>query len=190
MTTRRLLLGATLAAPATWLLAADPARAQLAATPSCGDDEPTLRQTEGPYFTPSSPERTSLRDPGVPGEPFVVSGFVLTTGCVPVAGAVVDLWHCDGDGAYDNRGFRCRGHQLTDAEGRWQFETVRPGVYPGRTRHFHIKVHAQGSRSLTTQLYFPGEPANSRDRIWRQELEMTLDADGTAGWFALVLARA
>lgn len=190
MTTRRLLLGATLAAPTTWLLAGDPAAGQLAPTPACGDDEPTLRQTEGPYFRPSSPERANLRDAGVPGEPFVLTGLVLTTGCVPVAGAIVDLWHCDGDGAYDNRGFRCRGHQLTDAEGRWRFETVRPGLYTGRTRHFHLKAHAQGSRPLTTQLYFPGEPANARDRIWRQELEMALDTAGAAGRFDLVLAPA
>ena len=191
MTTRRLLLSATLAAPATWLMAGGPAGGQLAATPSCGDDdEPTPRQTEGPYFRPSSPERANLRDPAVPGQPFVVSGLVLTTACVPVAGAIVDLWHCDGEGHYDNRGFLCRGHQLTDAEGRWQFETVRPGVYPGRTRHFHLKAYAPGGRPLTTQLYFPGEPGNARDGIWRPELEMALDAAGMAGRFDLVLAPA
>lgn len=190
MTTRRRLLGATLAAPATWLLAADAGAAQLAPTPSCGDDEPTPRQTEGPYFKPSSPERANLRDAGVPGEPFVVGGLVLTTGCVPLAGAIVDLWHCDGEGEYDNRGFRCRGHQLTDASGRWRFETVRPGLYTGRTRHFHLKVHAAGSRLLTTQLYFPDEPANARDGIWRRELEMVIEDGGTTGRFDLVLAPA
>lgn len=190
MTTRRLLLGATLAAPAGWLLAAETDAAELAPTPSCGDDEPTPRQTEGPYFKPSSPERADLRDPGVPGEPFVVDGLVLTTSCLPVAGAIVDLWHCDGEGAYDNRGFRCRGHQLTDAQGRWRFETVQPGLYTGRTRHFHLKAYAAGSRMLTTQLYFPGEPGNARDGIWRRELEMVIDPAGTAGRFDLVLASA
>jgi protocatechuate 3,4-dioxygenase beta subunit len=188
MTKRRVLLRATLAAPAAWLLAAEPGAAQLAPTPACGDAEPTLRQTEGPYFTPSSPERTNLREPDVPGEPFVLTGLVLSTGCVPLAGAIVDLWHCDGRGDYDNEGFRCRGHQLTDTAGRWRFETVRPGLYTGRTRHFHLKAHAPGKRLLTTQLYFPGEPANARDRIWRPELEMDLGADGASGRFDLVLA--
>ncbi len=189
MTTRRLLLGASLATPATWLLTAGPGVAQLAPTPSCGD-EPTPRQTEGPYFRPSSPERTNLRDAGVAGEPFMLSGLVLTTGCVPLAGAVVDIWHCDGEGDYDNRGFRCRGHQLTDADGRWRFETVRPGLYPGRTRHFHLKAQAAGSRLLATQLYFPGEPGNARDGIWRHELELVIGEGGTAGRFDLVLAPA
>ena len=46
------------------------------------------------------------------------------------------------------------------------FETIVPGKYPGRTRHYHVKVQAPGRSILTTQLYFPGEPGNDGDRIF------------------------
>ena len=46
------------------------------------------------------------------------------------------------------------------------FETIVPGKYPGRTRHYHVKVQAPGRNILTTQLYFPGEPGNEGDRIF------------------------
>ena len=59
---------------------------------------------------------------------------------------------------------------LTDEAGRYYLETVVPGLYPGRTRHIHVKVQAPDGPVLTTQLYFPGEPANDRDGIFRPEL--------------------
>ena len=136
-------------------------------TPACDDgDEPTPQQTEGPFYTPSSPERANLRDAGIAGTPIVLSGIVLTRSCQPIAGALVDLWHADDSGAYDNEGFRLRGHQFTDADGRYVFETIVPGLYPGRTRHFHVKFQAANQSVLTTQLYFPGEPDNERDGIF------------------------
>jgi protocatechuate 3,4-dioxygenase beta subunit len=152
---------------------------ELAPTPACGD-APTVRQTEGPFFMPSSPQRADLREAGSRGIPVELSGFVLTRGCRPVAGALVDLWHADERGEYDNAGFRYRGHQLTDATGRYRFRTIRPVVYAGRTAHYHVKVQGQGSRPLTTQLYFPDEPANRRDRLFRSELLMKLAAAGDA----------
>ena len=139
----------------------------LPATAQCSDgDEPTPRQTEGPFFTPDSPERTSLIEEGMPGERVALAGFVLDRRCQPVADALLDLWHCDAAGVYDNDGYRLRGHQFSDAQGRFVFETIVPGRYPGRTRHYHIKVQAPGQQVLTTQLYFPGEPGNERDRIF------------------------
>ena len=88
----------------------------------------------------------------------------------PVPGALVDLWHADAKGDYDNSGFHWRGHQFADAEGRFRFRTIVPGNYPGRTRHFHVKVQPKGGRVLTTQLYFPGEPGNRKDELFRREL--------------------
>src|SRR6266436_1526310 len=95
----------------------DPALAQpLTPTPECHDgDAATLRQTEGPFFKPSSPERAELIEPGMAGQPIDLVGFVLTRACRPVAGALVDLWHADDKGEYDNSGFRLRGHQRADA---------------------------------------------------------------------------
>jgi protocatechuate 3,4-dioxygenase beta subunit len=152
--------------------------ALLPATPQCGDDhEPTPRQTEGPYFTPNSPERASLIETGMTGDRIALVGFVLDRRCRPVPGALLDLWHCDADGRYDNVGYRLRGHQFCDAEGRFVFETIVPGRYPSRTRHFHIKVQAPGQDILTTQLYFPGEPGNERDWIFDEALLLDLKQD-------------
>jgi protocatechuate 3,4-dioxygenase beta subunit len=158
-------------------------------TPACGDDDdddPTPRQTEGPYFTPNSPKRTSLLEPGIAGTPLVVTGLVLTRGCRPVANALVDFWQCDGDGRYDTAGYRLRGHQFTDAKGVYRLETIVPGLYPGRTRHIHVKVQAPGQSILTTQLYFPDERRNDRDRIFNSELLLRM-ADGKQGRFDFVL---
>jgi len=162
----------------------------LPVTSQCGDgDEPTPRQTEGPYFTPNSPERTNLFEDGMPGERLALAGFALDRRCRPVAGALLDLWHCDSTGEYDNQGYRLRGHQFSDAQGRFVFETIVPGRYPSRTRHFHLKVQAPGRDILTTQLYFPGEPDNARDWIFSEALLLDLkqDAAMTVGRYDFVL---
>jgi protocatechuate 3,4-dioxygenase beta subunit len=67
-----------------------------------------------------------------------------------------------------------RGHQFTDAQGRYLFETILPGLYPGRTRHFHLRDQAPNGPVLTTQLYFPGEPANAGDRLRQPDLLIRL----------------
>jgi protocatechuate 3,4-dioxygenase beta subunit len=145
--------------------------ATLAPTPACDDgDEPTVAQTEGPYFTPDSPERASLLEAGMGGQRLVVAGTVLTTDCRPVRRALLDFWQADDAGQYDNQGYRLRGHQFSDDRGAWRLETVVPGIYSGRTRHLHVKVQAPDGPVLTTQLYFPGEPANERDGIFSPEL--------------------
>lgn len=150
----------------------------LPATPECRDgDEPTPRQTEGPFYTPDTPQRTNLVEAGMEGERISLAGFVLDRRCRPVPGALLDLWHCDATGQYDNQGYRLRGHQFSDADGRFVFETIVPGRYPGRTRHYHIKVQAPGRNVLTTQLYFPGEPGNERDRIFDAALLLDIKQD-------------
>jgi len=142
----------------------------LAATPACADDDETVEQTEGPYFTPRSPRRRVLRTRGMRGTPFLLTGRVLTTRCRPIPNALLDFWQADANGVYDNRGYRLRGHQRTDAQGRYRLETVVPGLYPGRTRHLHVKAQAPRRPVLTTQLYFRGERANAGDRIFDPEL--------------------
>lgn len=166
-------------------------RPVLQATPECGDDDddPTPAQTEGPYFTPNSPERTSLLEAGMGGERLTISGYVVNTACQPIAGALIDFWQCDDAGEYDNVGYRLRGHQFTDDQGRYFLETILPGIYTGRTRHIHVKVQAPGGRVLTTQQYFPDEPRNARDGIYRPELVMDVQdtPDGKAATFTYVL---
>jgi protocatechuate 3,4-dioxygenase beta subunit len=156
------------------------AQAELPPTPECRDnDPPTLPDIEGPFYKPSSPERADLVESAGKGRPAEFSGFVLTRGCRPVARALLDLWHADEGGEYDNRGFRYRGHVFTDEQGRYRFRTILPGLYPGRTRHYHLKVQAAGQpQLLTTQLYFPNEPANLRDGFFRRELLMKVSDAG------------
>ena len=108
----------------------------------------------------------------------MVSGQVLSAQCRPVANALLEFWHADEFGEYDNKGYRYRGHQHADAQGRWRLETIVPAEYPGRARHIHVKVQAPGRRVLTTQLYFPDEPGNRRDGIYRAELEMKIAKAG------------
>lgn len=173
--TRRRLLELGLALPPVVALAAgadallDAAAAagvELQATPACGDDDDeTPEQTEGPFYTPSTPRRRSLVTKGMPGTRLTLTGRVLTTRCKPVRGAILDFWQADAKGEYDNTGFRLRGHQRTDARGRYRLMTIVPGLYPGRTRHIHVKVRAGGTL-LTTQLYFPGVARNRTDGIF------------------------
>ena len=159
------------------------AETPLAATPACHDgDEATLAQTEGPYFKPSSPERVELLETGMAGQQIELVGIVLTRGCKPLAGALLDFWQADDKGRYDNSGFRLRGHQFTDAEGRYRLRSIVPGLYPGRTRHIHVKVQPSGGRVLTTQLYFPGEAKNRSDGLFRKDLQIRTAKN--AGWLA------
>ena len=163
------------------IAAATPAWAQgdLAPTPECKDnDPPTLPETEGPFYKPRTPERFDLVEAARRGRLVELSGYVLTRSCRPVERALVDLWHADDGGAYDSRGFRYRGHVFTDEQGHYRFRTIQPGLYPGRTRHYHVKVQAPGQRLLTTQLYFPGEAANARDDFFHRELLMRIAEPG------------
>jgi protocatechuate 3,4-dioxygenase beta subunit len=199
--TRRRLVRALLAVPAALSAApllglatcAEPARQAALSrppTPTCDDgDDPTPPQTEGPFFTPDSPARTSLLEAGLGGTALVVTGRVLTRSCQPVPGALLDFWHTDDAGAYDNEGFRLRGHQFTDAEGRFRLETIVPGRYPGRTRHVHVKAQAPNERVLTTQLYFPDEPQNATDGLFHEAclMEVVETAEGRQATFDFIL---
>jgi protocatechuate 3,4-dioxygenase beta subunit len=202
--TRRQFLEAALAAPVAYLLASSTRRAfDLAAadvlaapqqvlppTPSCPDaDDTTPAQTEGPFFKPRSPQRTTLIEPGMTGTKIILAGYVLTRSCRPVTGALLDFWHADDKGVYDNTGFRLRGHQFADEAGRYYLETIVPGLYTGRTRHYHVKVQAANQPVLTTQLYFPGEPRNQSDGIFNPRLVLNVreTAGGRVGTFNFVL---
>jgi protocatechuate 3,4-dioxygenase beta subunit len=148
--TRRAFLRAGLVLPAAWA-----ATRTLAPTPACADpDDATPSVGEGPFFRPRSPERVSFVEPGAGGTPFELTGRVLSTDGKPIARALLDFWHTDPGESYDHEGYRFRGHQYTDADGRYVLRTTVPGGYGGMAKHYHVKL-AGGGRALTTQLQFP-----------------------------------
>jgi len=128
-------------------------------------------QTEGPFFVDERLNRSDIRSdtsdglvkPGVPLVLTLALSRASSGGCQPLAGAQVDIWHCDANGVYsDVRGAVgkkfFRGYQVTDAKGEVRFITIYPGWYPGRTVHIHFKIRAQAAQQrafdFTSQLYF------------------------------------
>ena len=129
--------------------------------------------TEGPYFVDemlnrsdirADPDTGSLRPGAILELSFVLSQVGAST-CGPLAGALVDLWHCDALGVYSDVAAQStvgrrflRGYQVSDANGGVRFTTVYPGWYPGRAVHMHFKVRTNpsGSRGLelTSQVFF------------------------------------
>jgi protocatechuate 3,4-dioxygenase beta subunit len=148
--------------------------------------------TEGPYYLDLNDVRRDITE-GTPGAALDLKITVIdAVKCTPIAGAAVDLWHCDASGVYS--GFQSgsgqtflRGTQVTDANGVAEFATIIPGFYQGRAVHMHMKVHTGSAVVHTGQLFF--EPAllttvfqtspysahgstpdtpNSRDSIYQQ----------------------
>lgn len=181
---RRILFAAAAALPAAALLQGCAAPGRALRNP--GGPEPTPEQTEGPFYRLFSSAKPSLREPDLKGTPLELTGRVLDKSGKPLANALLDFWQCDDVGVYDTRGFRLRGHQFTDAEGRYRLETIVPGLYPGRTRHIHVKLQPAGADlpkdpgmlNLTTQVYFPGEPGNNKDQIFDPALVVAMDSAG------------
>jgi protocatechuate 3,4-dioxygenase beta subunit len=164
-----------------------------ASTLACGNGSQsatvTPELTEGPYFTANSPERASLLEAGTAGTKLVITGYVYTTDCKPVANALLDFWQADANGVYDNSGYNFRGHQFTDANGRFQLTTVVPGIYTGRTEHIHVKIQAPNGKLITSQLFFPGVADNESDKIFDPGLllEIQPTSDGQQGQFNFIV---
>lgn len=144
----------------------------------------TQPQTEGPYYKPNTPERNSFLEEGMPGMRLILVGYLLDQNCQPLPNAWLDFWQADSNGEYDNTGYRLRGHQFTDSQGRYHLETVLPGLYSSRPiEHIHVKVQPEGGEVLTSQLYFPDRPVEG--------LTVTLEnrEDYQLGYFNFVLQR-
>ncbi|HJK91804.1 MAG TPA: hypothetical protein RMH85_11465 [Polyangiaceae bacterium LLY-WYZ-15_(1-7)] len=128
--------------------------------------DPTTEDALGPFFEEGAPMRTQLAEPDEPGSPLRVEGRLFDTAdCLtPLAGWGLDLWQADAEGVYrEPPDFRLRGRMVTDAEGGFAFETIKPGRYrlsgSFRPAHLHLRVYApDGGVRLTTQLYFAGDP--------------------------------
>ncbi len=146
------------------------AAATIVAVPNCVVS-PAL--TEGPYFADVKLNRADIRSD--PSDGVVKEGAPLqltlrvsqmgSAGCTPLAGAMVDIWHCDALGVYSD--FQAegtagkmflRGYQVTDANGVAQFTTIYPGWYRGRAVHIHFKVRSSAdagkSYEFTSQFFF------------------------------------
>jgi protocatechuate 3,4-dioxygenase beta subunit len=101
-----------------------------------------------------------------PGERLVVTGRTLD-GTKPIAGVSLYVFHTDAKGRYatdtDNPTAgelnpRLHGSVRTDAEGRYQYETIRPGSYNDGASHVHYVVKAPGYQPLLLALQFEDDP--------------------------------
>ncbi len=150
----------------------------------------------GPFYIPGAPFRSKLAPDKQPGERLHISGRVLAgPNCTPLAGAVVDVWHASAAGFYYGleatrplkpEEYLLRGRLKTGDDGRYSFETVLPGNYRVseewvRPRHIHYIVSHPAHQSLTTQLYFEGDPNNSTDSLIKKSLIIPLTSRQTAG---------
>jgi protocatechuate 3,4-dioxygenase beta subunit len=136
----------------------------------------TVEAVEGPYWVSGMPKVTdgNLNTSNLPGTAIAVTGFVYDglDNSKPVAGAEVEIWHADNSGNYHPNGngpitgykpeeLALRGTVVTDANGAYTINTIFPGEYTGRVRHYHFKIRAAGKPELTTQLIFPARAGDS-----------------------------
>ena len=156
----------------------------------------TADNIEGPFYKPGAPSRAVLVTERDRGTRLVLAGTVRSASCQPLANAVLEVWHADARGGYDNDGWGLRGQLVTDRLGRWQLRTIVPGRYLNgrryRPMHVHVKLRAPGHRELTTQLYFEGDEYLAGDPFVVPSLIMPTrdDAGAKRARFDFVLARA
>lgn len=179
------------------------------ALPDAAVCTPTTSDATGPFFEEGAPVRTMLATLDEPGERLLIEGRVLSaTSCsAALGGYTLDIWQADAEGEYHSGAdFRLRGKVVTDAEGRFSFETIRPGNYPlggsFRPAHLHLRAYDElGTERLTTQIYFegdrflfpedpcgpPGCRSDDPDRIVRLDPAMVSGRAGVAGVLPLFL---
>lgn len=136
----------------------------------------TPELTIGPYFVDEHLERSDIRVGTGSDTPFIADALPLyltinatsaiASGCPPLAGVQIDVWHCHAGGLYSDEAANgtsgqtwLRGYQLTDANGNVSFTTIYPGWYSGRTIHIHVMARYYDSAGnttyqFTTQLFF------------------------------------
>jgi protocatechuate 3,4-dioxygenase beta subunit len=144
----------------------------------------TPAQTEGPFYPDKLPLDTDndlliVNDQITPavGEVTHLGGRILDPSGEPVRNALVEIWQVDDNGIYLHteggdrdtldKNFQGFGRFLTGSTGEYYFRTIKPALYPGRTRHIHVAVKIKGKKKFITQCYVKGEPANDRDFIFK-----------------------
>jgi protocatechuate 3,4-dioxygenase beta subunit len=126
--------------------------------------KPTTWDEIGPFYKRDAPHVAQLRRPGDPGLPIKVAGQVFDTKGSVLPGATIEIWQANHTGLYDLDGYSYRTTLVGDAEGKYAFDSVMPGHYPGRVcQHIHYLVNAAGHKPLTTQLYFATDPVFDGD---------------------------
>ena len=158
----------------------------------------TPAQTLGPYY----PNRMPLdqdNDLIIQGESITpaageitwLTGKVLGVNGRPLRNALVEIWQADRNGAYihtaspiANRdaNFQGYGKFLTGSTGEYLFRTVKPGLYPGRTRHVHYQITATNGQKLVTQLYVEGDPLNANDGVLNGIRDLSLRNSVIVPW--------
>jgi len=144
----------------------------------------TPRQTEGPFYPDHLPLDTDndliiVNDGITPavGEITHLNGRILDARGEPIRNALVEIWQVDNNGVYlhskdthatRDRNFQGFGRFLTGSTGEYYFRTIKPVLYPGRTRHIHFAIKMKGRDKWTTQCYVKGEPQNEKDGIYKE----------------------
>ena len=133
----------------------------------------TTSQTVGPYLhiglTWLIIEK--LAPEGVAGERVSITGRVIDGDGKPVDDALVEIWQADAAGKYGQKGFRGFGRSATDGEGRYRFETIKPGRVAGpggkqQAPHIGVNIFMRGQlKQLVSRIYFPDDPANAQDPV-------------------------
>jgi len=138
---------------------------------------------EGPFYTEQPPllENNLLASPDEPGQRLILSGRIFNLECSEyLPDTIVDIWHANAEGQYDNSGYNLRGFTKTNAQGFYLFETILPGKYLNgsdfRPAHIHLKFKPPGFALLTTQIYFEGDdkiPGDAAASITSGEYDAT-----------------
>ncbi len=125
---------------------------------------------EGPFYTENPPEMVDgqLAKQDEPGTKLIITGRVTNLDCTKVIpGTVIDVWHADNAGDYDNDGYNLRGRTVSNSQGFYMIKTIHPGKYNTgnsyRPSHIHFKITPPEFETLTTQLYFEGDSDNATD---------------------------
>jgi len=142
-------------------------------TPQTGDECPTTTLDfygEGPFYTENPPtiENNILAKSDEAGQRMIISGRVFNLDCTEfIPDTIIDVWHANDAGDYDNQGFNLRGITLSNTQGFYMFETILPGKYLNgntfRPSHIHFKIKPPGFDLITTQLYFEGDTSIATD---------------------------
>ena len=166
------------------------------------DCDTTFPDILGPYWSGGHPQRTVLANSEEPGTRIFISGNVTANDCeTPIPNAFVDVWHANDDGCYtifqecesgnsDEDTYNLRGIIVTDENGYYAFESIWPGYYAGRPRHFHYKITTPSQSELVTQCYFEVDPYINEE--WEENhpglvISLEQTENGLVGTFDIVM---